>query len=75
MTNSDETIYQACSGNSAGNPCIGDLVREGLATKKYVLDPAGDVEDIEWTNVSDVTFKVEVSNRVVDWMPGTVFHG
>ena len=74
MTFSEDTIFQACSGNSSGKPCIGDLVRQGLASKKYILDHEGDVEDIRWTNTSDQTFKVEIGNSVVDWLPGKVFY-
>ena len=56
-----DMIYKACSGNAYGEPCLGDLVEQKLLSKRYICDPEGNVDFIEWTNVSDQTFMIEDS--------------
>lgn len=50
------------SVNVEGKPCLGDLVEEGLVTKKLI--PDGDRMDSVWTNVSDKTFPVEMNKCI-----------
>lgn len=68
--------YKACSWNSEGKPCLGDLVKEGKVEKEYYYESYEDDVTWQWVNVSNETFLVyvrESEDVCFEFVPGQYF--
>ena len=48
IDNNEQPTILACSHSSSNDYTFGDLVDIGYASKQYICDSQGEVEDIEW---------------------------